>query len=153
MEIGTYEDGTITLESVAAHFPGTTTLKYRSPSGTGLVLLLSPSLSCMFKSSWSEDLYPCIDIWHLTPAQVPWGDNEGWLTVPSSWRWVGCEPSLYCGQPRCRWGAGFDKRHTKICILLRVLDFYIWISTHCTQIYHQSLRRKGQSPQKMQRIG
>ena len=57
----------------------------------------------------------CISLhWHLTPAQVPWGDNEGWLTVASSWRGVGCEPSLYCGQPRCRWGAGFDKRHTKI---------------------------------------
>ena len=61
----------------------------------------------------------CISLhWHLTPAQVPRGDNEGWLTVPSRWGGLGCEPSLYCGQPRCRWGAGLDKRHTTICILL-----------------------------------
>jgi len=35
VEIETEEDGTILLESVVAHFPGTTTIKYKSPSGTG----------------------------------------------------------------------------------------------------------------------
>jgi len=35
VEIETEEDGTISLESVAAHFPGTTTMKYKNPSGTG----------------------------------------------------------------------------------------------------------------------
>ena len=33
--IETLEDGTIPLESVTAHFPGTTTIKYKSASGTG----------------------------------------------------------------------------------------------------------------------
>ena len=33
--IETLEDGTIPLESVTAHFPGTKTIKYKSASGTG----------------------------------------------------------------------------------------------------------------------
>ena len=51
VEIETDDDGTMPLASITAHFPGTTTLKFRAP-----VKIFSSTLAARVSSAFSHDL-------------------------------------------------------------------------------------------------
>merc|ERR1719228_1168505 len=63
VEIETEDDLTLPLASVVAHFPGTTTLKYRAPGGTAYRgVKLADSILSPPSDGWSTaTMYICVN--------------------------------------------------------------------------------------------